>query len=142
MGNPMNRKATLLVIAVFVLGLALGALCMHWADEYYFVEGRARQSYREKDQQDQEASRMRLVDRLTRELALTPEQQEQLKQVLRETSERYDSIYEEMRPRLRQAREEGRAKIRSFLTPEQREKFDAWLQKIDEERRKRECRDR
>jgi Spy/CpxP family protein refolding chaperone len=139
----MNRKATLLVIAVFVLGLALGALCTYWIDEYYFDADKAEQSYRARgrEQQNQEASRMRLVERLTRELALTPDQQEQLKQVLQETSERYDSIYEEMRPRLRQAREDGRAKIRSFLTPEQREKFDAWLQKIDEERRKRECRD-
>ncbi len=137
----MNRKASLLVIAVFLLGLALGALGMHLATEHYAAADDSKKSYRDRGR-DEETGRVRLVEQLTGELQLTPDQQEQLKQVLRETSARYDSIYEEMRPRLRQAREDGRNRIRGFLTPEQREKFDAWLHKIDEERRKRECRDR
>ncbi len=137
----MRRKATFLVAAVFVLGLALGALSMHLAAERYWSDPRPRKEYRDRGR-DQQSERMRLVERLTRELALTTEQQQQLEQVLVETSARYDAIYEEMRPRLRQAREEGRNRIREFLTPEQRERFEAWLHKIDEERRKRECHDR
>ncbi|MCL6565209.1 MAG: hypothetical protein K6U09_02190 [Acidobacteriia bacterium] len=137
----MHRKATFLVAAVFVLGLALGALSMHLAAERYWPGYGAKKEYRERGR-DPQSERMRLVERLTRELALTAEQQQQLEQVLAETSARYDAIYEEIRPRLRQVREEGRNRIREFLTPEQREKFEAWLHKIDEERRKRECHDR
>ncbi|MCL6481984.1 MAG: hypothetical protein K6U02_09670 [Firmicutes bacterium] len=137
----MHRKATVLVAAVFVLGLALGALSMHLAAERYWADHGPRKEYRDRGR-DPQGERMRLVEQLTRELALSPEQQQQLEQVLVETSARYDAIYEEMRPRLRQVREEGRNRIREFLTPEQREKFEAWLHKIDEERRKRECHDR
>jgi len=121
----MNRKAALLVILVFVLGLALGALGMHLATSRIWAG-----PPRPKDP-------ARVVHELTRELGLTPDQQKQLSAIVEETRAKYHAIYEECRPRMDEARQQGRQKIRGILTPEQLVKFEARLQRLDEERKAR-----
>jgi hypothetical protein len=79
----------------------------------------------------------RIVEELTRELNLTSEQQLQLTATLAETRGKYQAIYEQYRPQIEQARREGRQKIRTFLTEEQLPKFEAWLQRMDEARKKK-----
>lgn len=126
----MNRKAALLVTGVFLLGIALGAVGMHLAEGK--VWGRS-----------EERSRMgpgRVVERLTQELALTPDQQQQLTTILEETRKKFDTINSSIRPQIEQARHEGRVRIRSMLTPEQLPKFEEYLRRMDEERKKRERR--
>ena len=121
----MNRKAVFLVMAVFVLGLALGGLSMHLvADRFEMGSGGRKGS-------------ARTVEQLTRELNLTPEQQKQLAATLEETRTQFQAIYEQYRPQMDQVRQQGRQKIRAFLTPEQMPKFEAWLQKMDEARKKK-----
>ena len=122
----MNRKAVLLVAIVFVLGLVLGGLSTHLAADRLGVG-------HPKGGKDSS----RVLEELTRELNLTPEQQQQLTATLAETRGKYQAIYEQYRPQIEQARREGRQKIRTFLTEEQLPKFEAWLQKMDEARRKK-----
>ena len=119
----MNRKAVFLVVVVFVLGLALGGLSTHLAADRLANGGKKSPS--------------RMVEELTHELNLAPDQQKQLESTLEETRAKFDSIYEQIRPQMDQARREGRQKIRAFLTPEQLPKFEAYLQKLDEARRKK-----
>lgn len=121
----MNRKAAFLVVVVFVFGLALGGLSMHLAADRFGV-GHAPKK-----------DGSRTVDELTTQLNLSPEQREQLRAVLAETRGKYQAIYEQYRPQMELARQQGRQNIRAILTPEQLPKFEAWLARIDESRRKK-----
>ncbi|MCL4524131.1 MAG: hypothetical protein M1453_07455 [Acidobacteria bacterium] len=128
----MNRKATVLVILVFLLGLALGAVGMRVAEQRVFGERR--------DERSRMSGPGRMVEQLTQELTLTPEQQQKLNSILDETRKQYEVTYSTIRPQMEQTRQEGRARIRSMLTPSQLPKFEEYLRRIDEERKKRERR--
>ena len=131
----MNRKAALLVFAVFVLGIALGALGMHVASTQVFGSPRnganAGKMHKDKAQ---------IVAELTRELTLTAEQQAQFSAILDESRAKYKAINEQVRPQYDQVREQGRDRIRAILTAEQRPKFEAFVQRLDEERKKKNAR--
>lgn len=130
----MNRKATMLVILVFLLGIALGAVGMRVAEQKVWGG----------DRRGERGGRMggpsRFVEQLTQELALTPAQQQQLNSVLEETRKKYEATYTTIRPQMEQTRQEGRVRIRAILTAEQLPKFEDYLRKIDEERKNRERR--
>ena len=81
-----------------------------------------------------------MVEQLTRELALTQAQQQQLNSILEDTRKMYEATYAPIRAQMEQTRQEGRARIRSMLTPAQLPKFEEYLRRIDEERKKRERR--
>jgi len=131
-GSAMNRKATVLVILVFLLGIALGAVGMRVAEQKVWGDRR--------DERGRAGGPSRMVEQLTRELALTAEQQQQLNSILEETRKQYETTYTTIRPQMEQTRQEGRGRIRSMLTPEQLPKFEGYLRRIDEERKKRERR--
>jgi len=118
----MNRRATVLVVAVFVLGLVLGALGMHLAGDVSEVGASGKRD---------------VVGELTRQLVLNPGQQKQLETILGETRAKFHAISEQSRPQIDEARREGRQKIREILTAEQLPKFEAWLQRVDEARKKK-----
>ncbi len=127
----MNKKAIFLVAVTFVLGIALGGLSMHLAaDRGWTGHGGSRGPH----------GKGRVIDQLTRELELSVEQQEKLQGVLQQTRQRYQTVYEQIRPQMEQARMAGRENIRKVLTPEQLPKFEALLRKADEDRKKRETR--
>jgi hypothetical protein len=77
------------------------------------------------------------MEDLTKELSLTAEQQQKLSAELEETKRRYEAIYDPIRPQMEHVRQEGRARIRGLLTAEQLAKFEEYLRRLDE-RRKRE----
>jgi hypothetical protein len=121
----MNRKAILLVVAVFVLGMAVGGLALH------LILGRVLGG------PGLRGGPNRLVQQLTTDLQLSTEQQRQLGSILEETRARYDKAYESLQPEMQKIREEGRDRIRGILSPAQRAKFDEFVRRIDEERNKR-----
>jgi Spy/CpxP family protein refolding chaperone len=120
-----SRKAFLLVLLVFALGIGLGAVGT------YVVTSRVL------------AARPRLATvpnrmaMFTRDLNLNPDQQKQIQAILTETRARYAEIHSHADPEYDKARHEGREKIRQILTPEQRPKFEDLLRRFDEERRSR-----
>ena len=123
--NPVNRKAIALLILVFVLGIALGAVGHMLLDRSVLAS-------RPRGQRGPGA-----MNRLTQELILTPGQQQGVAASLAETQRRYDAIREQMGPQFDAARDQGRDQIRQILTPEQRPKFEDFLHRLDEERQKR-----
>jgi uncharacterized membrane protein len=123
----MNRKAALLVMGVFLLGMAVGAVG-------FFVAEKTVLSSTRPSAGKQWPSRT--VEELTERCNLTPVQQEQLRTILEETRKRYDAIYEPIRPAIEQARQDGRTRIRNILTPEQLPKFEEYLRTIDERRKR------
>jgi Spy/CpxP family protein refolding chaperone len=129
----MRWKATILVVAVFLLGVVLGGAALYMARSVW-GDGPSRGPHFGPPGPERDA---RVVEQMTRDLDLTPEQQAQLAASLEETRKQMNAVYDSIRPQIQQLREQGRDRIRAFLTPEQREKFEAMLARFDEERRRR-----
>lgn len=128
-----NRKALALISLVFVLGVALGAVGHSIADRR--VLGGARNQSPAFLQP--RPNPPRAVAHLTTELNLTPEQQKQVGEILADMQRRYDAIHDQMNPQFAEIREQGHDQIRQILTPEQRPKFEDFLNRVAEERRRR-----
>lgn len=129
----MRWKATVLVGAVFLLGVVLGGATLYmarsvWGDSL----SRGGRPWAPGPERD-----ARVVEQMTRDLDLTPEQQAQLAASLEETRKQMNAVHDSIRPQIQQLREQGRDRIRAFLTPGQREKFETMLARFDEERRRR-----
>ena len=82
--------------------------------------------------------RARRVEELSRELTLTPEQAKQLDAILllRHTQSR--TLHEQGETQIEQVRQMGRNDIRAILSPEQKPKFEEFLKRTDEERKRNE----
>ena len=127
--KPNSRKAVFLLLVVFVLGIALGAVGT------YLAGGRAWGAKLEgHGSQDRRA---RMLAQLTEALALAPDQQKQVDAILAEMQAKYAAIHEQISPQTAQLRQQGRERIRSLLTPEQQPKFDEFFRRWDEERKKK-----
>jgi Spy/CpxP family protein refolding chaperone len=125
--NKGSRKAFLLVLLVFALGIGLGSLGT------YVVTTRVLAA------RPQQAVHIpgNHMAMFTRDLNLNPDQQKQIQAILTETRARYAEIHSQADPEYEQARQAGRDRIRQVLTPEQRPKFEDLLRRMDEERRSR-----
>lgn len=123
----MTRRAVFYLALVFVLGMALGGVGAYLADEWKVVDWHR---YGRDD-------RRGVVDWLSRELALTPDQQSRLQVILEETGKQYQQVRDRMRPEQEQIRQAARQRIREILTDTQRPKFEELLRQIDAERRQR-----
>jgi HlyD family secretion protein len=78
-----------------------------------------------------------MQQQLTKELALTPEQQTRLSEAFQKLGRQFRAIREEESEERRQAMRREmqahiRAQIREMLTPEQRQKYEAWLRARDD----------
>lgn len=122
-----NRRAFLWVAVIFVLGLALGSL-----GGYYI----SRRSFAAAPPPTDEAKRARRVEQLTNELHLTPAQRQRLDQIIMGLQAQYKAIHNQSQPQIEQARQKARNEIRDILTPEQKPKFEEFLKRLDEERRR------
>jgi hypothetical protein len=128
-----NRKALALIALVFILGIALGAVGHSIVDRR--VLGARTQPPAPFLQP--RPNPLRGVARLTPELNLTPDQQKQIGDILADMQHRYDAVHDEMNPQFAQIRKQGREQISQVLTTEQRPKFEEYLRRLDEERRRR-----
>ncbi len=82
----------------------------------------------------------RPVARLTQDLNLTGDQIKQVSGILSDMQSKYDAIRQQMSPQFDQVRQQGREQIRELLTPEQEPKFEEFLGRVDEDRRRRNVR--
>jgi len=122
-----SRKALLLVLLVFALGIGVGSAGT------YLVTTRVLAAHPQVAARNP-ANHMAMF---TRDLNLNPDQQKQIQSILAETRARYAEIHSHADPEYESARQAGREKIRQVLTPEQRPKFEELLRGIDQERRAR-----
>jgi len=123
-----SRKAALWVGVVFLLGAALGGML-----GYIF----AHRSYAAPPAQlSDQVRRQQKVELLTRELKLTPSQAQQFDAIIAEIQGQFKAIRKQADPQLDEARQKGRERLRAVLTPEQRPKFEEYLQRLDEERKR------
>lgn len=117
-GGRTRLRAVTLLLATFAAGALVGVASQQLlsADE----PGRA------------ELRRERIRDHnpfapggeLAERLALTEAQRAEIDRIVREDREKADSIFHEMRPRLRARYDSTTAAIRGVMTPEQQAEFD------------------
>lgn len=133
--SPMNqttakRKAAVWVFVVFILGVALGGVFG------YFYASRVNAASRTAPQLTEPQRRAARLQELTRELGLTPEQQTQLDATLLRLHGEYKALHDQADAQMTEAHQKGRDQIRAILTPEQRPKFDDFLRRLDEQRKR------
>jgi Spy/CpxP family protein refolding chaperone len=126
--NKTRSEAAILVIVVFFLGVLLGGVGNHvWGERVW-----GRQTSFAHPSRDQ------LVAALTQNLQLNAEQQQQLGAIIDDTRAQIHVVYAPADAQREELRQKGRNRIRAILTPEQKPKFDAFMQRVDEERKKSE----
>jgi Spy/CpxP family protein refolding chaperone len=122
-----KQRAALWVAVVFLLGVSLGGV-VGYIFAHRSVSANAPMTAAER--------RAHKVEELTRVANLTPEQQQQLDAILTQVHSEYKAVREQSDAQIDQARQKGRTQIRAILTPEQRPRFEEFLKKMDEERKR------
>jgi hypothetical protein len=79
--------------------------------------------------------RTNFVERLDRELKLTPEQHHRIEKIIIDSQERTKELWKELGQPFREEIQQSRERIRAALTPEQREKFEEIMQRSPHPRR-------
>ena len=124
-----TRKAALWVGLVFLLGAALGGLGGYvFAHQKYTVTNAGPTT--------DAAKRAQKVQELTRLANLTPEQSQQLDAIIADIQSQMKSIRKTLEPQFDEARQKGRERIRAILNDEQRPKFEQYIRKLDEDRKR------
>jgi len=125
-----SRKAALWVGLVFLLGVALGGFGGYiFAHQKYMVTNAATPA-------SDAVKRAQKVQELTNLANLTPEQGQQIDAIIADIQLQIKTIRKTVDPQVIEAREKGRERIRAILSAEQKPKFEAYIQKLDEERRR------
>jgi hypothetical protein len=126
-----RSKARFIVVSVFVIGFAAGALSLNL---YERLNGSSKK-------EGPRGGAEFLIKRMNEEVGLASDQQEQIKKILDETNEKYRELRKELDPaikpfesRFNAVRQESRDRIRALLTPEQLPKYEEMVQKHDKMR--------
>ena len=123
-----TRKAALWVGAVFLLGAALGGVL-----GYLFAHRPVSAANPPLSEPERRAHR---VDELTKELSLTPQQAQQLDGILFRRHAEAKAIHDQTDAQMDSLRQKGRAEVRAILNPDQLPKFEEFLKRMDEERKR------
>ena len=128
--NSTTRKAALWVGLVFLLGAALGSLGGYvFAHQKYTVTNAAAPA-------TDAVRRAQKVQELTSLANLTPEQSQQVDAIIADIQLQMKSIRKTLEPQFSEVREKGRERIRAILSTEQKPKFEEFIRKLDEERKR------
>jgi Spy/CpxP family protein refolding chaperone len=123
-----TRKAAVWVGIVFLLGAAVGGMAGYGYSRWSVSAAHA--------PLPEPVRRAQRVEQLTRELSLTSDQAKQLDAILMQRHTEAKAIHDQSDAQIEQIRQKGRAQIRAILTPEQQPKFEEFLKKLDEERKR------
>jgi Spy/CpxP family protein refolding chaperone len=127
-GESPRRKAAVWVGAVFLLGAALGGVLGYG----YAVHKRPGSGA----PRTEEARRAQRADQLTREVGLSTGQRQKLDAIIANTHAQMKGIHQQADLQIDEARQKARNQIRAILTPEQIPKFEEFVRRLDEERKR------
>lgn len=130
MSPDTRQKAGLWLAVVFALGLAIGVVF-----GYNFAHKSFAASRPPANLSEPERRAARVAD-LTRELQLTPEQSQKVDTVLHQAHDEMKAIHEKSDADMDAVRQKARSQMRTFLTPDQLPKYEAFVKKLDQERKK------
>lgn len=128
--NPDTRKkAAIWLVLVFVLGTATGGV---------FGYSLAHRSYAAtKTVVPSEAERRaKKLAEMTQAIGLSPEQVQKADGIIKEAQTEIRGIRDKSDSEVDVIRMKTRGEMRTFLTPEQLPKFEQYVQRMDEERKK------
>lgn len=114
-GTSTKLVATIVVLIAFLGGLVIGVI----GDRLWLIHrppGARRFA--------SHVITERILQKLDNDLSLTPQQHQQVKQILEAHAARMQQISESVRPQIRQEIDQNNAEIARVLTPEQRTKFE------------------
>jgi len=126
--GKVKQRAALWVVVVFLLGASLGSV-----SGYLFA---ARSHADTKPVLSDDARRAQKVAVLTRDLNLNTDQQKELDEAIHDAQVKFKAIHEASQPQIDATRAQARERVRGFLTPDQRPKYEAYLLKLDEDRKR------
>ncbi len=125
-----RQKAGLWLAVVFALGLAIGAVFGYNFAHKSFAAGRPPAAMSEPER------RAARVAEITKELRLTPEQTQKVDSVLHQAHDDMRVIREKSDADMDAIRQKARSEMRTFLTSEQLPKFEDFVKKLDEQRKR------
>jgi hypothetical protein len=129
MNADIRKKAAIWLALVFVIGTATGGV---------FGYSLARRSYAAtKTVMPSEAERRakKLVE-MTQTIGLTADQAQKAEAIIKEAQTEIRGIRDKSDSEIDVVRMKTRQEMRTFLTPEQLPKFEQYIQRMDEERKK------
>jgi len=126
-GNAKQRAA-LWIGVVFLLGASLGGVF-----GYHFAARSQADTRLALTEGERRAQKVAL---LTKEMNLTSEQQKVLDDAIREAQRKIKMVRDASQPQIDAIRGQAREKVRASLTSDQIPKYEAYLKKLDEERKR------
>ena len=131
MNSETRQKARLWLGLVFILGAAIGGVFGYsFAHRSYAATQAPAATLSEPER------RAKRVAEMTKEVGLTPEQRTQIDQIIHQAHDEMKTIHEKSDADVDVVRQRAREQMRSLLTPDQRPKFEAMIQRMDRERKK------
>jgi Spy/CpxP family protein refolding chaperone len=129
MNSETRQKARLWLGLVFILGAAIGGVFGYsFAHRSYAATPAATLSEPER--------RAKRVAEMTKEVGLTPEQSTQIDQIIHQAHDEMKTIHEKSDADVDAVRQRAREQMRSLLTPDQRPKFEAMVERWNQEKKK------
>ena len=126
--TKVRREAAVLALVVFLLGALVGGIVTHvWTSHAA-------------NQQFPPHGRDQILSRMTSELDFTPEQLKVVTEIVDDTHSQVRALYSPLDAQREQIRQKARERIRAVLTPEQKPKFEDFLRRLDDQRKKEEGR--
>jgi len=131
MNGETRKKAWEWLALVFVLGAAIGGVFGYsFAHRGHGAPNPDMQSISEPERRAQRVAQM------TKELGLTPEQSQKVDAVIAAAHGEMKAIHDKADADVDGVRQKARAQIREFLTTEQKEKYQEFVRRFDEERKR------
>ena len=126
-----QSKARVIVVSVFVIGFAAGALALNLYQQLTASKGK------DGPRNGTEV----LIRRMNEKVGLSSDQQDQIKKILDETNDKYREIRKDLEPQIKPfeprfnaVRQESRDRIRGLLTSEQLPKYEQMVTEHDKMR--------
>jgi Spy/CpxP family protein refolding chaperone len=128
--NPdIRKKAAIWLALVFIIGTATGGV---------FGYSLARRSYAATKPVilSEPERRAKKLAEMTQTIGLTSEQAQKADGIIKEAQTEIRAIHDKSDSEVDVVRMKTRGEMRAFLTPEQLPKFEQYIQRLDEERKK------
>ena len=130
MNSETRQKARLWLGLVFILGAAIGGVFGYSFAHRSYAATQAPATLSEPER------RAKRVAEMTKEVGLTPEQIAQIDQIIHQAHDEKKTIHEKSDADVDVVRQRAREQMRSLLTPDQRPKFEAMVQRWNQEKKK------
>ena len=130
MNGESRRMAGLWLAVVFLLGAGIGAVF-----SYTFLRRNVVAAPSAPAALSEPERRAKRVAEISKEVGLTPEQSAKVDAIIQSAHAEMKAIRDKADADVEIARQKARDQMRSFLTPEQKPKFEAMVRRMDAERK-------